>query len=104
VDWIRQCADWLIHLHTREFPPAVSLRPESDHPDKAHVMVDLPLAAILQRIAADVDELARARRVADLGAAASDPDRPVPSPLPLRHLRAAGRPAEGVTGFRPAGG
>jgi len=39
-------------------------------------MVDLPrVAAILQRIAADVDELARARRVADLGAAAALPDR-----------------------------
>ena len=33
------------------------------------------MAAILQRIAADVDELARARRVADLGAAAVLPDR-----------------------------
>ena len=76
VDWIRQCADWLTHLHTREFPPAVNLRPESDHPDKAHVMIDQPrVAAILQRIAADVDELARARRVADLGAAAVLPDR-----------------------------
>jgi hypothetical protein len=33
-------------------------------------MVDLPrVAAILQRIAADVDELARARRVADLSTA-----------------------------------
>src|SRR5208282_3291099 len=31
--------------------------------------------AILQRIAADIDELARARRVADLGAAAALPDR-----------------------------
>jgi hypothetical protein len=39
-------------------------------------MVDLPrVAAILQRIAADVDELARARRVADLGAAAALADR-----------------------------
>jgi hypothetical protein len=39
-------------------------------------MVDLPrVAAILQRVAADVDELARARRVADLGAAAARPDR-----------------------------
>ena len=33
------------------------------------------VAAILQRIAADVDELARARRVADLDAAAARPDR-----------------------------
>ena len=39
-------------------------------------MADLPrVAAILQRIAADVDELARVRRVADLGAAAALPDR-----------------------------
>ena len=39
-------------------------------------MVDLPrVAAILQRIAADVDELARARRVADLSTAAARPDR-----------------------------
>ncbi|MGO8892276.1 MAG: hypothetical protein ACLP8X_28135 [Streptosporangiaceae bacterium] len=39
-------------------------------------MADLPrVAAIVQRIAADVDELARARRVADLGAAAALPDR-----------------------------
>jgi hypothetical protein len=54
----------------------VNLRPEGDHPDRAHVMADLPrVAAILQRIAADVDELARARRVADPGAAAVGPDR-----------------------------
>jgi hypothetical protein len=39
-------------------------------------MADLPrVAAILQRNAAGVDELARARRVADLGAAAAFPDR-----------------------------
>jgi hypothetical protein len=76
VDWIRQCAGWLTHLHTSEFPPVVNLRPEGDHPDRAHVVADLPrVAAILQQIAADVDELARARRVADLGAAAALPDR-----------------------------
>lgn len=76
VDWIRQCADWLIHLHTRGYSPAVNLRPEGDHPHRAHVVVDLPrVVAILQRIASDVDELARARRLADLGAAAPLPDR-----------------------------
>ena len=70
VGWIRQCADWLTHLHTSQYPPAVNLRPDADHPDRALVVVDLPrVAAILQRVAADVDELARARRVADLGAA-----------------------------------
>jgi len=52
------------------------LRPDGDHPDRAHVVADLPrVAAILQRIAADVDGLARARRVADLGATAVGPDR-----------------------------
>jgi hypothetical protein len=76
VGWLRQCANWLIHLQTREFPPVVNLRPEGDHPDRAHVVAALPrVAAIVQRIAADVDELARARRVADLGAAAALPDR-----------------------------
>src|SRR5260370_31625312 len=84
VGWLRQCAGWLTHLHTKEFPPAVNLRPEDDHPDRAHVVADLPrVAAILQRIAADVDELARARRVADLDAAASLPDPPAPSPPPV---------------------
>ncbi len=40
------------------------------------MVADLPrVAAILQRVAADVEELARARRVADLGATAVGPDR-----------------------------
>ena len=76
VGWLRQCADWLTHLHTRELPPVVNLRPKGDHPDRAHVVAGLPrVAAILQRIAADVDELTRARRVTDLGAAAAGSDR-----------------------------
>ena len=76
VGWIRQCADWLTHLHTSEYPPAVNLRPDGDHPDRALMMADLPrVAAIVQRIAVDVDELARARRVADLSTAAALPDR-----------------------------
>jgi hypothetical protein len=38
------------------------------------VVADLPrVAAILQRVATDVDELARARRMADLGAGAVGP-------------------------------
>ena len=76
ADWIRQCADWLNCLHTSQYPPAVNLRPDGDHPDRAHVVAALPrVAAILQRIAADAGELARARRVADLGAAAALPGR-----------------------------
>jgi len=32
VGWIRQCADWLTHLHTSQYHPAVNLRPDGDHP------------------------------------------------------------------------
>ena len=74
--WLRQCAGWLNCLHTSGYPPAVSLRPDGDHPDGALILVDLPrVAAIVQRIAADVDELARAWRVQDLAAATVLPDR-----------------------------
>src|SRR6266704_1530004 len=63
--------------------PAVNLRPDGDHPGRALVMADLPrVAAILQRIAADVDELAQARRVQDLNTAAVLPD-----PRAERHRR-----------------
>ena len=76
VGRLRQCAGWLTHLHTKGFPSAVNLRPEGDHRERAHVVAGLPrVAAILNRIAADVDELARARRVADLDAAAVLGDR-----------------------------
>ena len=54
----------------------MNLRPGGDHPERALVVVDLPrVAAILDRIAADIDELARARRVDDLAAAAVPPGR-----------------------------
>jgi hypothetical protein len=61
------------------FPPAVNLRPGGDHPGRALGVVDLPrAAAILDRIAADIDELARARRVDDLAAAAGNAT-PIPA-------------------------
>jgi hypothetical protein len=48
----------------------VSLRPEGNFPDRYAVVVDLPqTAAVLRRIAFDVEELARARKVEDLDAA-----------------------------------
>ena len=76
VGWLRQCAGWLTRLHTKGFPSAVNLRPECDRPERAHVVAGLPrVTAILNRIAADVDELARARRVADLDGAAVLDDR-----------------------------
>ena len=52
-------------------PPTVNLRPSADWPDRAVVAVDLArVAAVIDRIAADVDELGRARRVQDLDTAA----------------------------------
>ncbi len=76
VGGLRQCARGLTRLHAGEFPSAVNLRPGGDHPERALVVVDLPrVAAILDRIAADIDELARARRVGDLAAAAVLPGR-----------------------------
>ncbi|MDQ2788449.1 MAG: hypothetical protein M3Y73_01570 [Actinomycetota bacterium] len=66
VGWLRQCAEWLDHLEHKTFPPAANLRPEGDHPDRCHVIVTLPRhAAILRRIAFDVEELAA--RPADRG-------------------------------------
>ena len=76
VSWLRQCVDWLAHLDADSYPPAVNLRPSADWPDRAVVAVDLArVAAVIDRIAADVDELARARRVQDLTTAAVLPDR-----------------------------
>jgi hypothetical protein len=76
VSWLRQCADWLAHLDADSYPPAVNLRPSADWPDRAVIPVDLArVRAVIGRIAADIDELARARRLADLGAAAAPPDR-----------------------------
>jgi hypothetical protein len=75
VSWLRQCAGWLAHLDADSYPPAGSLRPAADWPDRAIVAVDLArVAAVIDRIAADVDELARARRARDLATAAVLPD------------------------------
>ncbi len=75
VSWLRQCADWLAHLDADSYPPAVNLRPAADWPDRAVVAIDLArAAAVIDRIAADVDELARARRFQDLTTAAVLPD------------------------------
>ncbi len=75
VSWLRQCADWLAHLDADSYPPTVNLRPAADRPARAIVAVDLAwVAAVIDRIAADVDELARARRVQDLDTEAVLPD------------------------------
>jgi hypothetical protein len=75
VSWLRQCAGWLAHLGAESYPPAVSLRPAADWPDRAVVAAGLArVAAVIDRIAADVDEPARARRAHDLDTAAVLPD------------------------------
>jgi hypothetical protein len=57
VSWLRQCADWLAHLDADSYPAAVNLRSSAEWPDRA---VDLArVRAIIDRIAADGDELAR---------------------------------------------
>ncbi|MGH3188216.1 MAG: hypothetical protein ACRDOL_13280 [Streptosporangiaceae bacterium] len=76
VSWLRQDTGWLTQLHADGYPPAVNLRPGDDWPDTAHVAVDLArVAAVLDRIASDVEELARACRAEDLGTAAVLADR-----------------------------
>lgn len=76
VEWIRQCADWLEHLHQEPHPTVINLRPEADWPRRYHVAADLPrVVSILRRIAYDVAELARARRIDDLDQAAVAADR-----------------------------
>src|SRR5260370_23416151 len=58
VSWLRQCADWLSHLDADSYPLAVNLRPSADWPDRAIVAADLArVAAVIYRLAADVDEL-----------------------------------------------
>lgn len=76
VEWLRRCVDWLTQLDAGGCPPAVTLRPAGDWPHTAHIAVTpARVRAILDRNAADLDELARARRVADLDTAAILPDR-----------------------------
>ena len=75
VGWLRECADWLAHLDADSYPPVVNLRPAADWPDTAGIVVGLArVRAVIDRIAADVDELARARRAEDLTTAAVLPD------------------------------
>ncbi len=63
-------------LDTGTYRPVVNLRPEQDWPDTSNVGVDLArVAAVLDRIAADIAELSRARRVQDLNSAAIRPQR-----------------------------
>ncbi len=56
-------------------PELLEIRPRSDHPLHYRVLASHErIVAILGRIASDIDELARARRVADLPTEANDAD------------------------------
>ena len=68
------CAQWLASLAAGK-SPAVNLRPDSDAPDSDYVAVDQGrVISVLRRIAHDLEELARARRVTDLSSSANDAD------------------------------
>lgn len=68
------CVEWLESLSTQEMPMA-NLRPEDDYPETDYVAVDQSrVIRVLRRIAHDLEELARARRVADLSSSGNDAD------------------------------
>lgn len=72
VSWLWRCAGWLAQIDTGQYPLAVNLQPADEWPDTAHVAVDLArVHAVLGHVAADLDKLARTRRVADLNTAAT---------------------------------
>jgi len=76
VGWLRRAAGWLVQLDVGGHPPAVNLRPDVDWPASAIVAVNLArVAAVLDRIASDVEELARACRVDEVTTAAVLADR-----------------------------
>src|SRR4051794_27081115 len=72
----RRCPACLPQRDAGGYPAVVNLRPEADWPQTAKTVVPLArVRAVVQRVAADLDELARVRRVAELDAAAVLADR-----------------------------
>jgi hypothetical protein len=72
---LRDVTDWLDKFVRTGMPELVELRPCSDHPlHYRKVASHERIVAILGRIASDIDELARAKRVADLSTEANDSD------------------------------
>jgi len=73
---LRDVTEWLDKLVRTGMPELVGIRPRSDHPLHHRVLASHErIVAILGRIASDIDELARARCVADLPTEANDADR-----------------------------
>ena len=72
----------------------VNLRPDEDWPDTDNVIVDQErILRIIKRIANDIDELARARRVADLSSSTADVN-----PRLFRRRQLGEAPIEAPTG------
>ena len=72
---LRDVIDWLDKLVRTGMPEVLNLRPRSDHPLHYRVLASHErIVRILSRIASDIDELARARRVEDLPTEAVDAD------------------------------
>lgn len=68
------CAEWLASLAAGE-TAVVNLRPDTDLPDSDYVAVDQGrVIRVLRRIAYDLEELARSRRVTDLSSSENDTD------------------------------
>lgn len=71
---VATCAEWLEALAAGE-RPKVNLRPDEDWPGTHYVPVDQGrVVRVLQRIAHDLEELARAQRVADMPSSAEELD------------------------------
>ena len=72
---LRDVSDRLDKLVRTGFPEVLNLRPRADHPLDYRVVANHDRTLhILGRIAADIDELARARRVEDLPTETVDAD------------------------------
>jgi hypothetical protein len=68
------CSKWLEELVEGQ-RPIVNLRPSEDWPDTNHTIVDYArVIRMLRRIAHDIDELARSRRIADMTSNTTDSD------------------------------
>ncbi len=76
VRWLRRCVAWLAQLDAGGYPPVVNLRPAADWPDTANIVVTCArVQVVLERVAADLDELARVRRIDELDIATVLADR-----------------------------
>lgn len=72
---LRDVIHWLDKLVRSGIPEVLNLRPRADSPLRYNVLASHDrILRILGRIASDIDELARARRVEDLASEATDAD------------------------------